>query len=89
MELTLSVCALVLAICALLITVASRSTRQHFDAYSQCRLEVGQDGQERESWSFHSSRANTLVGTTVGRVYIALAAAKFDRAERRRSMRVN
>ncbi len=84
MDLIISILALIVALAALIITLASASTRSHFDAYSQARIEIGPDGQERESWSFSASRANTFIGATIGRVYIALVEAKFNRDQRKR-----
>ncbi|EIF32001.1 hypothetical protein BCh11DRAFT_07568 [Burkholderia sp. Ch1-1] len=81
MDIVISTAALVIALVALCVTVASRQTRQHFYAYSQCCRVIGPDGQERDQWSFSSSRANTLIANTVGRLYIAVAEARFRRRQ--------
>lgn len=83
MEILISSAALVIALLALFVTLVSRQTKQHFYAYSSCSHEIGPDGQERDCWQFHSGFANTLIGRTVGRVYIALAHAKYQRLVRR------
>lgn len=76
--------ALVVAVAALAVTLASSQTQQHFHAYSECRCVVGHDGQKRDEWLFSAWRANTLVGNTIGRVFVAFASARFDRQERKR-----
>lgn len=53
--------------------------QQHFYAYSSCRRVVGTDGQQRESWSFTSGRANTLLGRVIGPIFIALAHMRHER----------
>lgn len=76
--------ALTVALVALVVILASKQTRQHFHAYSECRRVVGIDGKERDDWSFSAWRANTLVGNTIGRVFVAFASARFDRQDRKR-----
>lgn len=84
MDMVISTAALVIALLALCVTVASQQTRQHFYAYSQCCRVIGPDGQEQDQWSFTSSHANTLIGNTIGRLYTAVAEARFRRRQRDR-----
>lgn len=84
MHLVISSIALVIALAALAVTLASKQTQQHFSAYSECRRVVGHDGQERDEWSFSAWRANTLVGNTIGRAFVAFASARFERHDRKR-----
>lgn len=78
-----SLIALGVSLLALFITITSGSTEQHFYAHSQCSRVLGQDGQERDSWSFSSGHSNALIGRTIGPIYIAMARAKHNRLERR------
>ena len=84
MSLVISILALFVALIALAATLASRQTQQHFHAYTDCRRVIGHDGRERDQWSFSGGWANTLIGQTVGRVYVGLASARFDRQQRKR-----
>lgn len=81
---TISSLALVVALISLSVTLASRQTQQHFHVHTECRRVVGHDGRERDQWSFSGGWANTLIGQTVGRVYVGLASARFDRRQRKR-----
>ena len=72
----------------LVLAVASTPAQGcHFHAYVQCQKVTGPDGQERNQCSLTTFRANTLIGRTVGRLYVALAYARFARGEHARSMR--
>lgn len=84
MDISIASVALAVALVALAVVLASKQTRQHFHAYSECRRVVGMDGKERDDWSFSAWRANTLVGNTIGHVFVAFASARFDRQERKR-----
>lgn len=44
-----------------------------FYAYSACRKVQGADGVQRDSWSFTSGHDNSLIGRTIGPLYIAVA----------------
>lgn len=83
MTLTIAIFALLVASLALIITILSSSTQQHFYAHSQCSRVIGRDGQERDSWSFSSRHKNTLIGHTIGRIFIAVAYAKHVRMTRK------
>lgn len=83
MTLTIAIFSLLVASLALIITILSSSTQQHFNAHSQCSRVIGRDGQERDSWSFTSGHNNTLIGHTIGRVFIAVAYAKHVRLMRK------
>jgi hypothetical protein len=83
MTLTIAIFSLLVASLALIITILSSSTQQHFYAHSQCSRVIGRDGQERDSWSFTSGHNNTLIGHTIGRVFIAVAHAKHIRMTRK------
>lgn len=83
MTLTIAIFALFVASLALIIKILSASTRQHFYAYSQCSRVIGRDDQERDSWSFRSEHKNTLIGHTIGRLFIAVAYAKHARMIRK------
>jgi hypothetical protein len=58
-------------------------TTQHFYAAIRCSQVIGLDGKERDSYSFDSGRADTLIGRTIGRLYIAWMRAKFFRLRQR------
>lgn len=67
----------------LLLAVASAPAQgRHFYAYAQCQRVIDADGLEHEHWSLATFRANTLIGRTVGRIYIALAHERFARMKR-------
>lgn len=83
MTLTIAIFALLVASLALIITVLGSSTQQHFYAHSQCSRVIGRDGQERDSWSFTSGHKNTLIGYTIGRLFIAVAQANHARMVRK------
>ncbi len=83
MTLTIAIFALFVASFALIITLLSASTQQHFYAHSQCSRVIGQDGQEHDSWSFTFGHSNTLIGRTIGRLFIAVAHAKHARMIRK------
>ncbi len=83
MTLTIAIFSLLVASLALIITILSSSTQQHFHTHSQCSRVIGRDGQERDSWSFTSGHNNTLIGHTIGRVFIAVAYAKHARLMRK------
>ena len=83
MTLTIAIFSLLVASLALIITILSSSTQQHFYADSQCSRVIGRDGQERDSWSFTSGHNITLIGHTIGRVFIAVAYAKHVRLMRK------
>lgn len=84
MDLLISSLALVVALIALAVTLPSQQTQQHYHAHTECRRVIGHDGRERDQWSFSGGWANTLIGQTVGRVYVGLASARFDRQQRKR-----
>lgn len=83
MTLTIAIFALFVASFALIITLLSASTQKQFYAHSQCSRVIGRDGQERDSWSFSSGHKNTLIGCTIGRLFIAVAYAKHARMVRK------
>ena len=83
MTLTIAILSLLVASLALIITILSSSTQQHFYAHSQCSRVIGRDGQERDYWSFTSGHNNTLIGHTIGQVFIAVAYAKHVRLMRK------
>lgn len=83
MAFTIAIFALFVASLALIITILSSSTQQHFYAHSQCSRVIGRDGQERDFWSFTSGHNNTLIGHTIGRLFIAAAHAKHIRMTRK------
>ncbi len=89
MELIISMAALVVALAALIVTLTSQQTRRHFHAYSECRRVVGQGGEELDQWSFSAGHTNTLIGNTIGRVYITFASARFARQQREREAMSN
>lgn len=67
----------------LLLAVASAPAQgRHFYAYAQCQRVIDKNGLEREHSSLATFRANTLIGRTVGRIYIALAHLRFARMKR-------
>jgi hypothetical protein len=70
-----------------LAVVSAPPQGRHFYAYAQCQRVTDPDGLERDHWSLATFRANTLIGRTVGRIYIALAHARFTRMHRARSAR--
>ena len=84
MHIMISIVALVVALAALAVTLASNQTRQHFHARIECRRAMGHDGRERDEWSFSGGWVNTLIGQTVGRVYVCLASTRFARQQRKR-----
>jgi hypothetical protein len=59
-------------------------TGRHYGSSISCSKVVQSDGQECDRYSFNAWRANTLIGHTVGRVYIALASARYERRESKR-----
>jgi hypothetical protein len=83
-EMMIAILALSVATATLVVTLASQAVKSQFSATCEARMEVGHDGQEREAWSFSAWRANTFIGATVGRVYVAFAEAQFNRAQRKR-----
>ncbi|MBA9859166.1 hypothetical protein [Ralstonia insidiosa] len=89
----MNVCELISAfsaavVAALVLAVVSTPAQgRHFSAHVQCQRVIGADGQERDHWSLTTFRANTLIGRTVGRLYVALAHARFARQERARTIR--
>lgn len=50
---------------------------RHFSSYTTCSRGIDREGNERDYWSFHTFRANTLVGHTVGRICNGFAAFLF------------
>jgi uncharacterized membrane protein len=83
-EMMIAVLALAVTILALGVVLASQSVKRHFSATCEARMEIRPDGQEREASSFSAWRANTLIGATVGRVYVAFAEAQFNRDQLKR-----
>lgn len=83
MTLTIAIFALFVASFALIITIRSASIKQHFYAHSKCSRVIGRDGQERDSWSFTSGHKHTLIGYSIGRLFIAVAYAKHARTVRK------
>ncbi len=51
----------------------------HFSASEQCSKGIDHQGNERNYWSFHSYRRNTVIGNTIGRACIAFASWQFHR----------
>lgn len=84
MEMMIAILALAVAISALSVTLASPSVKSHFSATCEARIQIGPDGEERETWSFSAWHASTFIGATIGRVYIGIAEARFKRAQRKR-----
>jgi hypothetical protein len=83
MTLTIAIFALLAASLALIVTILGSSTQQHFYVHSQCSRVIGLNGQERDSRSFSSRHKNTLIGHTIGRIFIAVAYAKHVRMARK------
>ncbi len=65
--------------CGILVDKLWREIKSHFSAFEQCRKSIDQDGNERHYWSFHSFRRNTVIGNTIGRVCVGIAAWRFHR----------
>ncbi|CAB3740255.1 hypothetical protein LMG22037_06376 [Paraburkholderia phenoliruptrix] len=79
----ISIATLLTLLAALTIGLLDRWYGKHFAAAVECRKVLEADGQEQDHYSFTASRSNTFIGRTVGRVYIAFAAARYDRLVRK------
>lgn len=69
--------------CGILIDKFWMEIQAHFSAYEQCRKGIDQEGNERNYWSFHSFRRNTVIGNTIGRACIGFASWRFHRRHNR------
>lgn len=65
--------------CGILADKFWMEAKTHFSASEQCRKGIDQEGKERNYWSFHSFRRNTVIGNTVGRACIGYASWRFHR----------
>lgn len=79
MTLIVATAALLASLAALCIALVKRWEGWHYSAAVSCNKVVDGDGQERDHYSFTASRDNTLIARTVGRAYIAVAEARYDR----------
>lgn len=79
-----SIASLFTALAALSVGLLNSWYGVHFSTAVECRKVLEADGQQRDHHSFTASRSNTLIGRTVGRVYIAFASARYDRMMRKR-----
>jgi hypothetical protein len=79
----ISIATLLTLLAALSVGLLNRWHGEHFAAAVECRKNLEADGQEQDLYSFTASRSNTLIGRTVGRAYIAVAAARYDRLVRK------
>ncbi|WP_241299385.1 hypothetical protein [Burkholderia stabilis] len=77
-----SIATLLTLLAAMSVALVNRWYGEHFSSAIESRKVMEADGQERDQYSFTASRSNTFIGNTVGRVYIAFAAARFDRKHR-------
>jgi hypothetical protein len=68
---------------ALSVSLVSRWYGEHFYSAVECRKVMEAHSQERDHYSFTASRSNTFIGHTVGRAYIAFAAARYARLMRK------
>lgn len=78
-----SIAALLTSLVALSFALLNRWYGVHFSSAVECRKVLESDGQQREHYSFTASRANTFIGRTVGRVYIRITSARYDRMARK------
>jgi len=78
-----SIAAVLTSLAALSVGLLNRWYGEHFSTAVECRKVLEADGQEHDQYSFTASRSNTFIGRTVGRVYIAFAAARYDRLVRK------
>lgn len=89
----MNACQLIAAVSAaavvmlVLAVVSTPAQGRHFYAYVQCQKVICANGQENDRWSLTTFRANTIIGRTVGRLYVAHAQARFARQERARIRR--
>jgi hypothetical protein len=79
----LSIAAVLTALAALGVALLNRWYGEHFSTAVDCRKVLEANGKEHDHYSFTASRSNTFIGRTVGRVYIAFAAARYDRLVRK------
>ncbi|MEW6343065.1 MAG: hypothetical protein AB1704_20580 [Pseudomonadota bacterium] len=75
----ISIAAVLTALAALSVALLNRWYGEHFSTAVDYRKVLEVDGKEHYHYSFTASRSNTFIGRTVGRVYIAFAAARYDR----------
>lgn len=78
----ISLATLLTSLAALGLWLLSRWYGVHFSTAVECRKVLESDGKEHDHYSFTASRSHTSIGRTVGRVYIAFAAARYDRLVR-------
>jgi hypothetical protein len=78
-----SIATLLALLAAMGVALINRWYGEHFSTAIESRKVMEADGQERDQYSFTASRSNTFIGNTVGRVYVAFAAARFDRLDRK------
>jgi hypothetical protein len=52
---------------------------EHFYAYSTCCKEIGDDGKERDRWSFSSGHSYSWIGRNIGPIAIFFAQIKHNR----------
>ncbi|MBY8608188.1 hypothetical protein K7N18_25510 [Burkholderia arboris] len=83
LTLTIVTAALVASIAALCVVLVKRWEGWHYSAAISYAKVVDAEGRERDHYSFTATRDNTLIARTVGRAYIALAQARFDRLVRK------
>ncbi|MBN3776998.1 hypothetical protein G3O06_05365 [Burkholderia sp. Ac-20345] len=79
----ISIATLLTSLAALSLWLLNRWYGVHFSSAVECRKVLEADGQEHDHYSFTASRSNTFIGRTVGRIYIAFAAARYDRLVRK------
>lgn len=75
------------SLAALSVGLLNRWYGVHFSTAVECRKVLEADGHEHDRHSFTAWRSNTFIGRTVGRVYVAFAAARYDRLERKHRSR--
>lgn len=79
----ISIATLLTLLAAVSVSLVNRWYGEHFSSAVECRNVMEADGQARDQFSFTASRSNTFIGHTVGRAYIAFAAARYDRLMRK------
>lgn len=83
MSLYLTTVSLVVLCLALGIARFNQPKRTIFYAQTLCSRVIGQDGRERDNWTFQSQYSDDLVGRTVGKFCVALAYRKHCRFVRK------
>ncbi|WP_156432566.1 hypothetical protein [Burkholderia sp. MSMB1498] len=81
-----SIATLLTSLAAVSVALVNRWYGEHFSTAIERRKVTEADGQTHDHYSFSASRSNTLIGRTVGRIYIAFAAARYDRLVRTRQL---